>query len=341
LERLKKYLELQHPMWLSDIAPCAIAPRIGVNSMTLAPEVIAQLADQKAAGLPQVWEAPVAVIRELTQGRVAFAGVPEPILSVTNRFIPGPTSDLPIRIYRPNQDQKAPAMVYFHGGGWVLNFLDIYDAALHRLANQSGSVIISINYQKAPEHPFPTPFDDCYAGLLWVKAHAEEIGIDPNRVGVGGDSAGGNLAAAVALKARDENVALTYQLLVYPCLDRDFTTKSYIDAATDYGLTTQAMEWFWDQYLQGSQHDNNPYAVPMRAKSLAGVAPSIVITAQYDPLVSDSENYCAKLEKDGAQVIYKEFPGMIHGFFANVGATPSAHLSLDFAAQEITERTKR
>jgi acetyl esterase len=341
LERLKKYLELQHPMWLSDIAPCAIAPRIGVNSMTLAPEIIAQLADQKAAGLPQVWEAPVAVIRELTQGRVAFAGVPEPILSVTNRFIPGPTSDLPIRIYRPNQDQKAPAMVYFHGGGWVLNFLDIYDAALHRLANQSGSVIISINYQKAPEHPFPTPFDDCYAGLLWVKAHAEEIGIDPNRVGVGGDSAGGNLAAAVALKARDENVALTYQLLVYPCLDRDFTTKSYIDAATDYGLTTQAMEWFWDQYLQGSQHDNNPYAVPMRAKSLAGVAPSIVITAQYDPLVSDSENYCAKLEKDGAQVIYKEFPGMIHGFFANVGATPSAHLSLDFAAQEITERTKR
>jgi acetyl esterase len=309
--------------------------------MTLAPEIIAQLADQKAAGLPQVWEAPVAVIRELTQGRVAFAGVPEPILSVTNRFIPGPTSDLPIRIYRPNQDQKAPAMVYFHGGGWVLNFLDIYDAALHRLANQSGSVIISINYQKAPEHPFPTPFDDCYAGLLWVKAHAEEIGIDPNRVGVGGDSAGGNLAAAVALKARDENVALTYQLLVYPCLDRDFTTKSYIDAATDYGLTTQAMEWFWDQYLQGSQHDNNPYAAPMRAKSLAGVAPSIVITAQYDPLVSDSENYCAKLEKDGAQVIYKEFPGMIHGFFANVGATPSAHLSLDFAAQEITERTKR
>jgi acetyl esterase len=232
-------------------------------------------------------------------------------------------------------------MVYFHGGGWVLNFLDIYDAALHRLANQSGSVIISINYQKAPEHPFPTPFDDCYAGLLWVKAHAEEIGIDPNRVGVGGDSAGGNLAAAVALKARDENVALTYQLLVYPCLDRDFTTKSYVDAATDYGLTTQAMQWFWDQYLQGSLHDHNPYAAPMRAKSLAGVAPSIVITAQYDPLVSDSENYCAKLEKDGAQVIYKEFPGMIHGFFANVGATPSAHLALDFAAQEILERTKR
>ena len=309
--------------------------------MTLAPEIVKQLADQNAAGLPQVWEAPVAVIRELTQGRVAFAGKPEPIHSVANRFIPGPTADLPIRIYRPNEDQNAPAMVYFHGGGWVLNFLDIYDAALHRLANQSGSVIISVNYQKAPEHPFPTPFDDCYSSLLWVKSHATELGIDPNRIGVGGDSAGGNLAAAVAVKARDEKVSLSYQLLVYPCVDRDFTTKSYVECATDFGLTTRAMEWFWDQYLQGDQHNNNPYAAPMRAKSLAGVAPSIVITAQYDPLVSDSENYCAKLKADGAEVTYKEYAGMIHGFFANVSATPSSQLALDFAAHEIISKTKR
>jgi acetyl esterase len=309
--------------------------------MTLAPEIVKQLADQKAAGLPQVWEAPVAVIRELTQGRVAFAGQPEPILSVVNKFIPGPTADLPIRIYRSNQDQNAPAMVFFHGGGWVLNFLDIYDAALHRLANQSGSVIISVNYQKAPEHPFPVPFDDCYSSLLWVKAHAKELGIDATRVGVGGDSAGGNLAAAVAVKARDEQIPLSYQLLVYPCVDRDFTTKSYVECANDFGLTTRAMEWFWDQYLQGDHHNNNPYAAPMRAESLAGVAPSIVITAQYDPLVSDSENYVEKLKSDGAEVIYEEFPGMIHGFFANVAATPSSHLALDFAAQEIISKTKR
>jgi acetyl esterase len=232
-------------------------------------------------------------------------------------------------------------MVYFHGGGWVLNFLDIYDAALHRLANQSGSVIISVNYQKAPEHPFPTPFDDCYSSLLWVKSHATELGIDPNRIGVGGDSAGGNLAAAVAVKARDEKVSLSYQLLVYPCVDRDFTTKSYVECATDFGLTTRAMEWFWDQYLQGDQHNSNPYAAPMRAKSLAGVAPSIVITAQYDPLVSDSENYYAKLKADGAEVTYKEFAGMIHGFFANVAATPSSQLALDYAALEIISKTKR
>lgn len=309
--------------------------------MGLAPEIVKQLADQKAAGFPQVWEAPVSVIRENTQGRVAFAGQPEPILSVTNRFIPGPTADLPIRIYRPNQDKNAPAMVFFHGGGWVLNFLDIYDAALHRLANQSGSVIISVNYQKAPEHPFPAPFNDCYSTLLWVKSHAAELGVDANRIGVGGDSAGGNLAAAVAIKARDEKVALSYQLLVYPCVARDFSTKSYLEFATDYGLTTRAMEWFWDQYLQGDEHNNDPYAAPLLATTLVGVAPAIVITAQYDPLVSDSENYCAKLKSDGVEVIYNEFSGMIHGFFVTPAVTPSSHQALDFAAAEISAKTKR
>lgn len=308
--------------------------------MTLAPEIAKLLADQKAAGLPQAWEAPLSEIRELTQSRVAFAGKPEPIQSIANRFIPGPTADLPIRIYRPNSDQNAPALVYFHGGGWVMNFIDIYDAAAHRLANQSGSVVISVNYQKAPEHPFPIPFDDCYATLLWVKENATELGIDVNRIGVGGDSAGGNLAAAVAIKARDEAIALRYQLLVYPCTARDFSTDSYREFARDFGLTTQAMQWFWEQYLQGNQHDENPYAVPMSAKSLAGVAPSIVITAQYDPLVSDSENYCAKLQSDGAKVIYRDFPGMIHGFFANIALTPSAHQALDFAAEEIVKASK-
>ena len=309
--------------------------------MSLAPEIIKQLEDQKAAGLPDFGEAPVAVIRELSQGRVAFAGTPEPIHSVINRYIPGPTSDLPIRIYRPNADQSAPALIYFHGGGWVINFLDMYDAALHRLANQSGSVVIAVNYQKAPEHPFPIPFDDCFATLVWAKGHGEELGIDINRIGVGGDSAGGNLAAAVAIKARDESIPLRYQLLVYPCTDRDFTTRSYSEFATDFGLSTQAMKWFWEQYLQGNQHDENAYALPMRAKSLAGVAPSIVITAKYDPLVSDSENYCAKLAGDGVEVIYREYPGMIHGFFANVAASPSSHLALDFAAEEISSKAKK
>ena len=303
--------------------------------MTLAPEMVKQLSDQKAAGLPEIWEVPVAVTRKQSQARVAFNGPAEPIYKVENRFIPGPTADLPVRIYRPSADKDAPALIYFHGGGWVLGFLDIYDAALHRLANQSGSVIISVNYQKAPEHPFPTPFDDCFATLQYVKSHADEFGINPNLIGVAGDSAGGNLAAAVALRARDEEISLAYQLLVYPCTALDFKSKSYIEYATEYGLTTRAMQWFWNQYLQGYEFDQNSYAVPAAAYTFKDLAPAIIITAQYDPLISDSEEYAEKLKSDGVAVTYREFPGMLHGFFATVAVTPSSPEAIDFCAREI------
>ena len=308
--------------------------------MSLAPEIKAFLEAGAAAGLPQVWEAPVDVIRRNTQSRPALAGPVEPIHEVINRFIPGPTADLPIRIYRPTTNSSAPAIVYFHGGGWVLNFLDIYDASLARLANQSGATIISVNYQKAPEHPFPVPFDDCYETLLWVIAHADELNIDPQRIGVSGDSAGANLASGVAIKARDNKVKLAFQLLIYPCNDRDFTTDSYIKNAAGYGLSTQVMKWFWDQYLQGEAHDSNPYAIPMRADSFSNLAPAIIITAQYDPLVSDGEKYADLLKRDGVSVVYKEYPGMIHGFFTNMAVTPAARESIDFAASEVKKLTQ-
>jgi acetyl esterase len=308
--------------------------------MSLAPEIKAFLEAGAAAGLPQVWEAPVDVIRRNTQSRPALAGPVEPIHEVINRFIPGPTADLPIRIYRPTTNSSAPAIVYFHGGGWVLNFLDIYDASLARLANQSGATIISVNYQKAPEHPFPVPFDDCYETLLWVIDHADELNIDSQRIGVSGDSAGANLASGVAIKARDNKVKLAFQLLIYPCNDRDFTTDSYIKNATGYGLSTQAMKWFWDQYLQGDAHDSNPYAIPMRANSFSDLAPAIIITAQYDPLVSDGEKYADLLKRDGVSVVYKEYPGMIHGFFTNMAVTPAARESIDFAASEVKKLTQ-
>jgi acetyl esterase len=308
--------------------------------MSLAPEIQAYLKRLEALNLPQVWQAPVDVIRRNTQSRVATSGPVEAIYEISNRFIPGPTADLPIRIYRPTSASNAPAIVYFHGGGWVLNFLDIYDASLARLANQSGATIISVNYQKAPEHPFPIPFDDCYATLLWVIANATELNIDPRKIGVAGDSAGANLASGVAIKARDNEIALAFQLLIYPCNDRNFETESYIENATGYGLSTQSMQWFWDQYLQGSQHDTNPYAVPMRAGSFSEVAPAIIITAQYDPLISDGENYAALLERDGISVIYKEYAGMIHGFFTNMAVTPTARESIDFAAGRIKELTQ-
>ena len=306
--------------------------------MTLAPEIKAFLEASAAAGLPQVWEAPVEVLRRNTQGRVALAGKIEPLAAIENRFIPGPTSDLPIRIYRPATNTQR-TIVYFHGGGWVLNFLDIYDASLSRLANQSNATIVSVNYQKAPEHPYPTPFDDCYSTLEWVISHKNELAL-PSAIGVAGDSAGANLAAAVALKARDHQIELAFQFLIYPCLDRNFSTDSYRANATGFGLSTQAMQWFWEQYLQGNVHDDDPYAAPQRAQSFAGLAPAIIITAQYDPLLSDGENYLAALKNAGVSVSYRKFDGMIHGFFTNLAVTPTATTAIDWSAQEIIKLTQ-
>jgi len=221
----------------------------------------------------------------------------------------------------------------------VLNFLDIYDASLSRLANQSNTTIVSVNYQKAPEHPYPTPFDDCYSTLEWVISHKNELAL-PSVIGVAGDSAGANLAAAVALKARDHQIELAFQFLIYPCLDRNFSTDSYRANATGFGLSTQAMQWFWEQYLQGNVHDDDPYAAPQRAQSFAGLAPAIIITAQYDPLLSDGENYLAALKNAGVSVSYRKFDGMIHGFFTNLAVTPTATTAIDWSAQEIIKLTQ-
>jgi acetyl esterase len=308
--------------------------------MTLAPEIKAFLEAGAKAGLPQVWEAPLDVIRRNTQTRPALAGPAEPILELENRFIPGPTADLPVRVYRPTNNPTAPAIVYFHGGGWVLNFLDIYDASLTTLANRTGATIISVNYQKAPEHPFPIPFDDCFATLEWVLANSELLRINSQKVAVAGDSAGANLASGVALKARDQKIELAYQLLIYPCNDRNFESPSYIENATGYGLSTQAMQWFWNQYLQGESHNQNPYAIPARAHSFKDLAPAIILTAQYDPLLSDGEQYAGQLKAHGVDVRYREFQGMIHGFFTNLAVTPTAMDAIAFVAGEIKEITE-
>ena len=303
--------------------------------MPLAPEIKSFLEKQAASGAPAVWEAPLSEIRANTQSRMATSGPVEAIREITNRFIPGPTADLPIRIYRPTDNPAAPAIVHFHGGGFVLNYLDMYDASMARLANQSGFTIIGVNYQKAPEHPFPIPFDDCFATLIWVREHSVDLRINPNFIGVAGDSAGATLASAVALKARDNKIDLKFQLLIYPCNGRDFTTDSYINMATGYGLTTEAMKWFWNQYLQGSDHDQSPYAIPMTAESFADLAPAIIITAEFDPLLSDSEEYAERLRSAGVSVTYRQFDGMIHGFFTNMAVTPTSQIAIDYAAGEL------
>ena len=301
--------------------------------MGLKPEIKAYLTERASLGLPQVWQAPLDEIRENNKLNVALQQPLVAIELVEQRKISGPTSALPIRIYRPTNDSNLPAMVFFHGGGWVLNFLDIYEVALRKIANHGNFVIVAVEYQKAPEHPYPAAFNDCYATLKWVVDNAADLSIDQSSIGVGGDSAGGNLASAVAIKALKEKlIPLAFQLLVYPCNDFDMAYSSATDFAQGYGLTTQAMKWFWDQYLLTAQDRQDPYAVPIKAHTLRGVAPAILIAAEFDPLTDGVKNYYQKLMNDSVPAIYKEYAGQIHGFFNLSGITPDADsLYLDIA----------
>ena len=304
--------------------------------MGLKPEITAYLAERSATGLPQVWQAPLAEIRENTKLHIALKQPLLQIYSVDHRSINGPTSNLPIRIYRPSEENNLPALGFFHGGGWVLNFLDIYEPALRKIAKNGNFVIIAVEYQKAPEHSYPAPLDDCYATLKWVIENAAELGIDLAAIGVGGDSAGGNLASSVALKACSEQlISLAFQLLIYPCNDYQMNYPSATNYSQGYGLTTQAMKWFWDQYLSKVEDREDPYAVPVKANSLRGVAPAILIAAEFDPLTDDVKNYYQKLIKDSVPAIYKEFAGQIHGFFNLSGVTDDAESLYSEIAKEI------
>ena len=304
--------------------------------MGLKPEITAYLAERSATGLPQVWQAPLAEIRENTKLHIALKQPLLQIYSVDHRSINGPSSNLPIRIYRPSEENNLPALVFFHGGGWVLNFLDIYEPALRKIAKNGNFVIIAVEYQKAPEHSYPAPLDDCYATLKWVIENAKDLGVDLAAIGVGGDSAGGNLASSVALKASNEQlISLAFQLLIYPCNDYQMNYPSATNYSQGYGLTTQAMKWFWDQYLSKVEDREDPYAVPVKANSLRGVAPAILIAAEFDPLTDDVKNYYQKLIKDSVPAIYKEFAGQIHGFFNLSGVTEDAESLYSEIAKEI------
>ena len=308
------------------------------TSMALAPEIKRYLAERAALGAPEVWQAPLAGLRAASYGRIITAGVRPKIFSIRDRYIPGPTADLHIRIYQPTAQTHQAGLVYFHGGGWVLNFLDIYDTQLITLAKMSGSVVIAVNYQKAPEHPYPIPFDDCYSTTMWVHQNSHSLGIDPARIGVGGESAGANLAAAVALKNRDMRaVPLVYQLLINPCIERDFTTSSYTAYASGYGLSRQGMQWYWEQYLQGNNHDQDPYACPTTSKDFSNLPTAIIVTAECDPLKDDGIKYERLLREAGIHTFYREYEGMIHGFANLAAITPVAEIALRDCAEIIRD----
>ncbi len=284
--------------------------------MTLNPQCAAFLAEAAKANLPEI--SVLGAYRARAEGHTPrdLSGPLRDDVAISTRYITTPTADVNVNIYQPPGAGPFNGMVFYHGGGWVLNYINKYDAQLQELAILTNSVILAINYQKAPEHKYPIPFDDCYAAFVWFSEHAEEFNVNPKKIGIGGDSAGGNLASGVALKIRDVGTHhLAYQLLIYPCNGVNFETASYLANAENYGLTRNSMKWLWEQYLNGPSDYKDPYAVPLNATNFEKLAPTVLITAEYDVLHDDGVAYVEKLRGAGVPVTYKDYPGMIHGFF--------------------------
>ena len=251
---------------------------------------------------------------------------PLPVDRVEERMIPGPAGDIRLRLYWPKRAVPVPAIVYFHGGGHVIGSLDTHDLIARNLCAGAEALVASVDYRMGPEHRFPAAVEDSFAALEWVHRNAESLGADPDRVGVHGDSAGANLAAVAALLSRDAGgPKLRLQSLVYPVADYNLAGDSYEKYAQGCGLLTKAaMVWFRDHYLRQPADAEDWRASPIKAASFAGVAPAIVVTAQCDVLHDEGQRYAEALRRAGVPVEYKEYPGMIHGFFGMVPAVDDA-----------------
>lgn len=255
------------------------------------------------------------------------AGDPLPMARVEDVSLDLPGRTINGRLYVPKDAGETPAIVmYFHGGGWVLGGLETHDGTCRDLAKASGAAVLSVNYRLAPEARYPAAADDCYDACLWAEAHAQALGIDASRMAVAGDSAGGNLAAAVALMARDRGgPALRHQLLIYPVTDSDFETASYgANGGGEYFLSTGAMKWFWSHYLGETNPVDATLARVLHSKDLSGLPAATVITAQYDPLKDEGDAYANRLSDAGIATDHMVADGMIHGFFGMTPAVPDA-----------------
>ena len=280
---------------------------------------------------------PVEARLRAAEGLKPVGGAPEPVRSIENLTIPGPEGPIPIRIYTPDSPAPRPAMVYFHGGGWVVCDLDTHDVVCSAIAHRAGAVVVSVDYRLAPEHKFPAAVVDSYAATVWVAANSERLGVDPMRISVGGDSAGGNLGAVVSLKSRDEHgPRIALQAMVYPVTDlSSFDTPSYLEFAAGYQLTKSEMEWFRDHYLRNMDDARHPHASPLLAGDLSGLPPALIITAECDPLRDEGEAYGKRLAEAGAPVTCTRYAGMIHPFFSLSGAIPQAFDAIQQVADAV------
>ena len=299
--------------------------------MPLDPQIRQVMEDTAALGLPAPYTVSPEEARANAKKRPRSPG-PE-VAKVEDRSIPGPDSDVPVRVYTPEGNGPFPILAWYHGGGWVVGDLESADATARDLCVGGECVVVSVDYRLAPDAKFPGPANDCWAATTWAVENAVSINGDASRLAVGGDSAGGNIAAAMCLMAADQGgPEIVFQLLIYPVTDVDFTTVSYDDNAEGYGLTKVTMEWYWDHYLESMADASNPYAAPLQAKSLAGQPPALVITAEYDPLRDEGEAYAKRLSEAGVATTATRYDGVIHGFFNMNAVVDKSQQAVDEAS---------
>ncbi|MGE0151882.1 MAG: alpha/beta hydrolase [Reyranellaceae bacterium] len=314
--------------------------------MALDPQVAALLEAAAKAGRPLLHTlAPEEARRMFRETRVPLQPSPPAMALVADLVADAGHGAIPLRHYRPRghpENELVPALLYYHGGGWVIGDLDTHDVACRQLAEASGCAVVSVNYRKAPEHRFPAAIDDAWAIAAWLAANGGALRIDGHRLAVGGDSAGGNLAAAVALLARDELAAgrnapaFRLQLLVYPATDMTMAHDSLHRFADGYLLTRDAMAWFIDHYMSGADR-RDPRASPLLAPSLQDLPPAYVVTAGFDPLRDEGHAYARRLAEAGNTVEYVEYGGMVHGFFGMGGVVATANRAIAAAGAALKQ----
>jgi acetyl esterase len=262
---------------------------------------------------------------------------PEPpaIAEVRDLEAPGPHGTIPLRLYRPETGKVLPVLVYYHGGGWVIGDLDTHDTLCRELANGAGCAVVAVDYRMGPEHRFPAAVDDCIAATRWVRAHAAELKLDASRLAVGGDSAGGNLAAVVSLAARDAGEAVAFQLLIYPATDARRAATSHTTNGQGYLLTRDTITYFHDHYITDPAHDADWRASPLLHENLQGLAPALVLTAGFDPLRDEGLLYADRLSEAGVRTTYVCFERQIHGFITMGKVIAEANTAVALCAAEV------
>lgn len=266
------------------------------------------------------------------------AEAPRPVGRVSDRTVPGTRGPIPTRTYAPRRHGARPLLVYYHGGGFVLGDLESHDSVCRGLCDRLEAVVVSVAYRLAPEHPFPAAVDDAFDAYKWVRTHAPELGADPARIAVGGDSAGGNLAAVVSLLARDRDLPLpALQLLMYPATDMRRATASHAALADGYFLDAAMIEWFLNRYLPDQKDLLDPKASPLLVEDLSGLPPAHVVTAGFDPLRDEGRAYASRLDAAGVRVRHTHLPGLIHGFVSMAGVIDAAKGAVDRVADEVLE----